>query len=128
MKKLISTMIILSILLVGVYFVFGTSKQSTTGNITGGVTNDGDDNTKLINIKTSRWSYEPETITVKKGDHVKIIINNTDTTHGIVIPELGVSGIESVEFTADKPGTYAFNCPTMCGAGHKDMKGTLIVE
>ena len=44
-----------------------------------------------------------------------------------MIPDLGVSGIDSVEFTADKAGTFEFRCPTMCGQGHMNMKGTLIV-
>lgn len=83
---------------------------------------------RVINVKASRFSYDLETITVKKGEHVKIVIDNSDTTHGMVIPDLGVSGIGSVEFTADKVGTYPFKCPTMCGSGHKDMKGTLIVQ
>ncbi len=81
-----------------------------------------------IKISASRFQYSPGTITVKQGEHVKITIDNTDTTHGMVIPELGVSGIGSVEFTADKAGNYEFHCPTMCGSGHKSMKGMLIVE
>ena len=35
---------------------------------------------------------------------MKLIINNADTPHGIRIPELGVSGVESLEFVADKIG------------------------
>ena len=83
---------------------------------------------KVINIKASRFLYDPGTITVKKGDKVKMVIDNADTTHGIVIPNLSISGIGSVEFTADRVGTFEFKCPTMCGSGHKDMKGTLVVE
>ncbi|MEK6825967.1 MAG: cupredoxin domain-containing protein [Nanoarchaeota archaeon] len=84
--------------------------------------------TKVINVKALSFTYEPKTITVKKGEKVKLIIDNSDKTHGIVIPNLSVSGIDSVEFTADKAGTFEFKCPTMCGSGHRDMKGTLVVE
>ena len=94
----------------------GSSVEGTNGDI------------KIITIDAVRWQYTPETITLKKGDKVKIVINNEDTKHGIVIPELGISGVESVEFTADKTGTFEFKCPTYCGEGHREMKGTLIIE
>ena len=87
-----------------------------------------DSPTKVITIKAQRFQYTPGIIRVKKGEHVKIIIDNTDTTHGIVIPDLGISGIDYVEFTADKSGTFEFRCPTPCGKGHLGMKGTLIVD
>ncbi len=80
-----------------------------------------------ITIEAERFEYSPSTITVKKGEKVKLVINNEDTTHGISIPELGVTGIDSVEFTPDKAGTFSFRCPTFCGDGHREMTGTLIV-
>lgn len=81
----------------------------------------------VITINAQRFEYSSSTITVKKGEKVKLVINNEDTTHGISIPELGVRGIDSVEFTPDKAGTFSFRCPTFCGEGHKQMTGTLIV-
>ena len=83
---------------------------------------------RLISLHAARFQYTPNVITVKKGERVKITLTNTDTTHGIVIPDLSVSGIDSVEFTPDRAGTFEFRCPTFCGSGHGGMKGTLIVE
>ncbi len=83
---------------------------------------------RVINLRAVKFSYDPGTITVKKGEHVRIVIDNSDTTHGIVIPSLGVSGIDSMEFTANTSGTYEFKCPTFCGSGHRNMTGTLVVE
>jgi cytochrome c oxidase subunit 2 len=113
------------------FFTF-SSFSSMTSNVTdvdsSKNTNAGNTATiKIINIDATRWQYDRSTITVKKGEHIKIIINNVDTKHGIIIPELGVSGIESVDFVADKTGTFEFKCPTFCGEGHKSMTGTLIV-
>ncbi len=127
MKKLIIGVVVLAIVIIGgLYFTMGKSKQDVlSGNV---VAVDNGVDTKVINIDASRFQYSQNVIKVKKGEHVKILINNKDTQHGITIPDLGVSGIDSVEFTADKAGTYEFRCPTMCGKGHKDMKGTLIVE
>ena len=34
----------------------------------------------------------------------------------------------SVEFVADKQGTFSFFCNVFCGSGHGNMKGTLIVK
>ncbi len=98
--------------------VGGSNTQASGGNSP----------TKIINLDAQRFQYTPNTITVKKGDIVKIVMNNIDTTHGIAIPDFGVSGVDSVQFTADKAGTFEFHCPTMCGSGHKEMTGTLIVQ
>jgi len=70
----------------------------------------------------------PRTITVKEGEKIKLTINNLDTTHGINIPDLGVSGRNIVEFTADKKGEYTFYCANFCGSGHSAMQGKIIVE
>ncbi len=57
-----------------------------------------------------------------------------DVDHGFAIPEFKVnetlvSGKETVvEFTPDKKGEFAFFCSVVCGEGHRDMKGKLIVE
>lgn len=122
MKKsiIITSIIVLILIAVGVYALLGNknSGATTTGNSI---------ETKTIVLQASRFQYEPGTITVNKGDRVKIIVNDTDTKHGIAIPDFGVSGTGSVEFTADKAGTFEFHCPTMCGPGHREMAGTLIV-
>ena len=34
---------------------------------------------------------------------------------------------QEAEFTADKPGTFPFECWIFCGMGHGKMKGELIV-
>ena len=127
--------VVIAVLLVAGFFVYG-SMNSTTNSTSGkvivgsssGVSTQMDGNTKVITVQASRFQFNPGTITVKKGDHIKIVIQNMDTTHGIAIPDYNVAGVDSVEFTADKAGTFEFHCPTMCGSGHRNMKGTLIVE
>ena len=114
-----AVVVIALLAIVGGYY-FGNSNSNVIVN------NDG--NTKIISISAERFNYTPGTITIKKGEHVKIVMNNKDTQHGIVIPDFNVKGIDSVEFTPDKAGTFEFHCPTFCGEGHREMKGTLIVE
>ncbi|MBX4212180.1 cupredoxin domain-containing protein [Candidatus Pacearchaeota archaeon] len=132
------------VVLLGGIFLLG-APSSMTGNTTGTGSTGGSENnvgnentdtgstgvtgeTKTITLDAMRFQYSPNAITVKKGDHVKIIVNNKDFNHGIVIPGYSVSGIDSVEFTADKAGTFQFRCPTPCGSGHMGMTGTLIVQ
>jgi len=83
---------------------------------------------KEFNVKAFRFGYTPDEIIVNKGDRVKIIINNIDTIHGINIPKLGVSGNDVVEFIADKTGEFEWFCNNLCGLGHMQMKGKLIVK
>jgi len=83
---------------------------------------------KEFSLNAERWNFTPSVITVSKGDIVKITMNNIDTTHGISLPDFGVSGNDFIEFTADKPGEYTFYCNNYCGEGHSGMTGKLIVQ
>ncbi len=91
---------------------------------------------KEFTMTAKKWEFSPATITVNKGDKVKLSIQNinTDQDHGFIISDFNVnkklvSGQTTVvEFTADKTGTFTFSCNVFCGAGHSDMRGTLIVK
>lgn len=83
---------------------------------------------KEFEIGAFRFGYNPDSIKVKKGDRVKITINNSDTLHGIRIPELGLAGNDDLEFTAEKSGQFTWYCNNFCGEDHRQMQGTLIVE
>ena len=135
MKKLIIGTAAVVILVIVGFFIFnsigGTGRAVTTSNI---ISNDKpsddkiSDQVKIINIDAKKFEYSPNIIKLKKGDHVKIVVNNKDADHGIVIPDFNVKGMDSVEFTADKTGTFEFHCPTFCGEGHREMEGTIVVE
>jgi cytochrome c oxidase subunit II len=124
---IIASILILAIIVGGVYFF---SKPSSAASVsgTGNVVSDlPAQNERVITIDAQRFNFNPNTITLKKGEKVKIIVNNIDTTHGIAIPDFNVQGLQSVEFTPDKVGTFTFHCPTMCGSGHREMTGTITV-
>jgi len=84
--------------------------------------------TQEINIDAKWFDFNPNLIIVKEGQRVKININNLDVPHGITIPELGLLGMDVVEFTANKKGTFNFYCENFCGVDHDDMIGTIIIE
>ena len=102
-------------------------KQDTTEENTKELT------VKEFNMEAYLFGFEPSTIEVNEGDTVRITIKSRDVEHGIGIPEFKVNkkiGKEpvTVEFVADKKGSYPFICSVFCGEGHKEMKGMLIVK
>ncbi|PIP62028.1 hypothetical protein COW99_00930 [Candidatus Roizmanbacteria bacterium CG22_combo_CG10-13_8_21_14_all_38_20] len=85
-------------------------------------------------VTGSNFKFDTDTMTVKKGNTVKVTFMSEDSTHDFVIDEFGVktkvlkSGEkEVITFVADKAGTYSFYCSV---GNHRamGMEGTLIVE
>mgnify|MGYP001611207042 CR=1 FL=1 len=89
---------------------------------------------KEFDITAKKWDFTPSTITVNQGDKVILHITSTDVKHGFGLTDFGVKGdlnpgeTTTIEFTADKKGTFTFFCSVQCGSGHSEMKGKLIVE
>ncbi len=108
-----------------------TTKPMTTTIIT---TTQSNSEVKEFTITAKRFDFTPSTITVDKGDQVRLKITSTDVTHGFAIDEYGIDerlppNQEAViEFTADKAGAFTFYCSVFCGSGHSGMNGQLIVE
>ncbi len=118
MRKIIIGVIVLAVI-VGVVLLVNSK---TTGNAIKR------DDAKVFSVSAFRFGYTPDLIQVSKGDRVRIEIENTDTLHGIRIPELNLKGNEVIEFTADKTGEFVWYCTNMCGEGHMTMKGKLVVR
>jgi cytochrome c oxidase subunit 2 len=87
-----------------------------------------DQNVKEIKIDAERFNFSPDVIELEKGKKVRLVINNQDTLHGIVIPDLGVNGNNNIEFTPNETGTFPFYCSNYCGNGHSGMSGSIIVK
>lgn len=89
---------------------------------------------KEFKITAKQFTFDPATITVKKGDKVKLLVTSLDVDHGIGIKEYNINKnvskgrTETIEFIADKAGEFDFYCSVFCGSGHKSMKGKLIVQ
>lgn len=91
-------------------------------------------NVKEFIVTGSPFKFVPATITVKKGDTVKITFKNLGGTHDFVIDELGVKtktlpagGEEVVQFVASKAGTFEYYCSV---GNHRamGMVGKITVE
>lgn len=86
--------------------------------------------TKAITIEAKNFEFDQKEIKVKKGEKLSITLKNSQGNHAIQIEgyDQEIKGGKTVTFTADKAGEFTFLCSIMCGAGHKDMVGKLIVE
>ena len=87
-----------------------------------------------IRVEARKYEFSPNEITVKRGDHVRLVITALDRSHGFKLPafhidqKLEKGEAVAVEFTADQAGTFVFECSHFCGLGHQKMKGHLTVE
>ncbi|MFS0774610.1 Sec-dependent nitrous-oxide reductase [Neobacillus sp. 3P2-tot-E-2] len=80
----------------------------------------------------------PDVIEVNQGDKVFIHLTNTDfdedITHGFAINsynlnmEVQPGQTNTLEFTADKAGTFPLYCTNFCSALHQEMTGYFLVK
>ena len=84
-------------------------------------------------MTAKKYEFEPNVVTVKNGDRVRLVITALDHDHGFKLEAFKIDerlkkGIPTtIEFTADKTGTFPFECSHFCGVGHGKMKGKLVV-
>ncbi|KKR78945.1 MAG: Heme/copper-type cytochrome/quinol oxidase, subunit 2 [Candidatus Nomurabacteria bacterium GW2011_GWA2_40_9] len=85
-------------------------------------------------VNAKNFSFSPSTMTVKKGDKVKITFINSQGFHDFKIDAYGVAAkqaqspnTEVLEFIADKTGSFEYYCSV---GTHRSMgmKGTLVVN
>ncbi|MBL4953209.1 Sec-dependent nitrous-oxide reductase [Neobacillus sp. OS1-32] len=80
----------------------------------------------------------PDVIEVNQGDHVFIHLTNIDfdedITHGFAINDYDLNmevqpgQTNTMEFTADKAGTFPLYCTNFCSALHQEMNGYFLVK
>ena len=78
--------------------------------------------------------WDPEYITVNKGDTVRLRITGHDVVHGFAIGKLGIDvgsiipgEVTTIEFVADQVGRFTYYCNVWCDPYHYRMRGTLEV-
>jgi cytochrome c oxidase subunit 2 len=87
-----------------------------------------------IAMTAKQYEFNPSLITVRKGEKVRLIITATDRDHGFKLDAFRIDQVlkkgdpTTIEFTADKVGTFEFKCSVYCGRGHGKMKGKVVVE
>ena len=160
-KNLMIGVIVLVTIVAGAYFYM--SSQTPTAGITDEATNDAvvkeesnetavedksedtalektedsamtDENAKEFTLNASSFKFDMTEIRVKKGDTVKITLNNTGGMHDWVVDEFDArtkqitdGQTDTVTFVADQAGEFEYYCSV---GNHRaiGMVGTLIVE
>lgn len=88
---------------------------------------------KEITVTSSGMTFNPKTLTVKKGDRVRITFTNGGGTHDLRVDGYNVGtkvisggASETFEFVADQAGSFEYYCSV---GSHRamGMKGTLTV-
>ena len=85
-----------------------------------------------IEIVASRFSYSPPEITLKRGEPVTLVFHSSDVTHGLTIPELGITAEirkdkeTEITVTPSQTGEFTGKCAYFCGKGHGSM--TLLIN
>ena len=106
---------------------------------------------RLIQVIAKNFEFEPSEIHVKSGEKIQLKLFSVDRTHGIHVDPFPSGGrpstapgisftygddclklkkgmTETLEFTAEAPGTYLFLCCKKCGSGHGRMKGKIVID
>ena len=92
-------------------------------------------NIQEITVKGNEFAFTPSTFTVKQGQPVRIVFENTGKfPHNLTISDLHVETRtifpgqkDSVIFTPNRAGTFTYSC-TVPGHADKGMTGTLTVQ
>ena len=85
-------------------------------------------------IWARQFNFTPAVITVQQGDYVRVNLKTADVAHGWYIDgydiNIKVSGGDttSVEFVADKAGTFKIRCSVTCGPFHPFVAGKFVVQ
>jgi len=92
------------------------------------------DNVPVIEITAKRFSFNPDKITLKKGETVKLRLHSEDVTHGFFLrplkldEEIPAGGTAEIMVTPQVAGTFLTICDHFCGANHANMNMTIDVE
>ena len=83
----------------------------------------------------TKKGWQPRIIRARVGQVVRLRLTSKDVTHGFLLPEFGINAgpilpgeFKTIEFVADRAGTFTFYCNILCSPRHGAMNGRLIIE
>ena len=89
---------------------------------------------ELVKITATKFHFEPDHITLHKGQPVTLQLTSADATHGFMIrafnidTEIKPGKVTEMTVTPASPGTFTAICDHYCGLGHGMMKLKVQVE
>ncbi|AOZ92086.1 cupredoxin domain-containing protein [Paenibacillus crassostreae] len=109
----------------------GGGKETSTNSSNDAVTDTGIAPAEEIVIKAVNYNFDQQEYHIKKGVPVKIVFENEEGNHGVMIPGLNLqlsTKKASAVITPNETGEYEIICSVFCGTGHGGMVSKLIVE
>lgn len=91
-------------------------------------------NRREITLTARNYKFSPARIEVAQDDLVKLTVQSEDNAYSLTIDEYRVSrripagGSTTLEFRADRAGTFAFYSNLTNDARHAQMRGELVVR
>jgi len=116
---------IAALIILAIFMFKAGSNESPTGNFIA------EEQVTLITTTLQGYKYIPDTLTVNQGDRVKLtIINKDDVTHGLHLPQFGISestpakSTKTFEFVANERPVQG-KVPT-CITGHDEILNIIV--
>jgi len=87
-----------------------------------------------LRVAMRKFAIEPNVIRVKQGENVILDVSTKDVQHGFQVEQLGINEPvqpgKQIEVALDtkKRGEFKMECSIICGVGHNDMTGKIVVE
>jgi cytochrome c oxidase subunit 2 len=89
---------------------------------------------RIVTIAAKRFEFTPASITLKRGEPVRLLVTSEDVTHGFfqrvlkIDTDLMPGKTEKITVTPQEAGTFTIICHHFCGAQHANMRMTVVVE
>ena len=89
---------------------------------------------RIIEITAKRFGFSPGEITLKRGETVTLRFGSQDVKHGFFSKALKLDAdivpgkTTELTFTPETAGKFVTVCDNFCGAGHGDMRMTIVVQ
>ena len=87
-----------------------------------------------ITVTARDYSFSPNRVEATQDDLIKLTVQSADNAYGFTIDEYRVSkrvpagGSTTIEFRADRAGTFAFYSGLKSDARHDQMRGQFVVR
>ncbi len=95
------------------------------------------DDVQTFHVEAFQWDYAPSVLRAHLGTQIRLILTSRDVPHSFNLEGYDLTQTimpdrtSTLEFLADRPGSFSFGCDVACGSGHGRMQhdgGVLIVE
>jgi cytochrome c oxidase subunit 2 len=89
---------------------------------------------RVIDVVARKFEFVPGELRVRQGQTVILRLTAPEVPMGLRLPDFNLrtdivpGKVATLEFTADRAGSFTFLCDVFCGSGHEEMSGVLVVS